>query len=104
MGPVSRISASRASRSTKTRHVRVFFHLPEPSLDELREMFTSNYHKVFGRFRRRGDPEVPSDSLKKNILVERLVGLIDQRRREYAVERAYIATQRRRRLKHEHIN
>jgi hypothetical protein len=61
-------------------------------------MFTANYNKIFGRFRRRGDPEVSSDELKKSILIERLIGLIAQRRKEYAAERAYIVTQRRRRL------
>jgi hypothetical protein len=63
-------------------------YVTEPSLDVLRDHFLANYDKVFGRFRRRGDHEVPSDQLKKSILVERLVELIDQRRLEYAAERS----------------
>ena len=84
--------------------VEEFGHVTEPSLDKLCDYFLANYNKIFGRFRRRGDPEVPSDALKKQILVERLVGLIGQRRKEYAVERQHIAEQRQRRLKREHIN
>ncbi len=80
-------------RPSALHMVEEYGFVTEPSLDELREMLTANYDKVFGRFRRRGDPEVPSGSLKKQILVERLIGLIGQRRKEYAGERQHIAEQ-----------
>jgi hypothetical protein len=91
-------------RPSALHMVEEYGFVTEPTLDVLRDYFLANYNKIFGRFRRRGDPEVPSDALKKQILVERLIGLIGQRRKEYAAERAHIATQRRRRLKRDDIN
>jgi hypothetical protein len=53
--------------------------------DELRDYFLSNYNRLFGCLRKSKALEMPSDQLRKEIMIERLIGLIEMRRAEYAM-------------------
>jgi len=56
--------------------------------DALREYFLANWYRLFGALRKSKKLEVPSDSLRKEIMVSRLLDLIEMRRAEYAAERS----------------
>jgi hypothetical protein len=60
--------------------------------DALREYFLANWYRLFGALRKSKALEVPSDSLRKAIMVSRLLDLIEMRRAEYAEERSRILT------------
>jgi hypothetical protein len=53
--------------------------------DSLREYFLANWHRLFGALRKSKALEVPSDQLRKELMVSRLLDLIEG---EYAQERA----------------
>jgi hypothetical protein len=55
--------------------------------DALAEYFLANWYRLFGALRKSKALEVPSDSLRKAIMVSRLLDLIEMRREEYAAER-----------------
>jgi hypothetical protein len=61
---------------------------PEYNRDELRKYFLTNYHRLFGPLRKSKAMEVPSDQLRKGLMIARLLDLIEMRRAEYAAERA----------------
>jgi hypothetical protein len=54
----------------------------------LGDYFLANWSRLFGPLRRSKAREVPSDSLRKAIMVSRLLDLIEMRRGEYAEERS----------------
>jgi hypothetical protein len=56
--------------------------------DALRDHFLTNYRRMFGTIRKSKALEVPSDRLRKEMIVEQLLELIEMRRSEYAEERA----------------
>jgi hypothetical protein len=56
--------------------------------DALREYFLAHWNRLFGPLRRSKAREVPSDQLRKELMVSRLLDLIEMRRAEYAAERA----------------
>jgi hypothetical protein len=56
--------------------------------DDLREYFLANWNRLFGTLRKSKALAVPSDTLRKEIMVHQLLDLIEMRRDEYAVERA----------------
>jgi hypothetical protein len=58
--------------------------------DALRDYFLTNYHRMFGPLRKSKALEVPSDRLRKEMIVEQFLELIEMRRSEYAEERAEI--------------
>jgi hypothetical protein len=60
----------------------------EYNRDELRKYFLANYQRLFGMLRKSKALEVPSDQLRKELMVEQLLELIEMRRAEYAEERA----------------
>jgi hypothetical protein len=55
---------------------------------ELGKHFLTNWNRLFGTLRRSKALEVPSDRLRKEIMICRLLDLIEMRRSEYADERA----------------
>jgi hypothetical protein len=56
--------------------------------DALAEYFTANWYRLFGALRKSKAHEVPSDALRKSIMIYWLLDLIEMRRDEYAAERA----------------
>jgi hypothetical protein len=54
----------------------------------MQEYFCANYNSFFGPLRRPKAKEVPSDGLRKFIMVSGLLDLVDGRRAEYAQERS----------------
>jgi hypothetical protein len=56
--------------------------------DELRKYFLANYQRLFGMLRKSKALEVPSDQLRKELMIEQLLELIEMRRAEYADERS----------------
>ncbi len=56
--------------------------------DAVREWMLANYNFLFGAIRYRKADEVPSDSLRKLIMITRLLNMVETRRDEYAAERA----------------
>jgi len=60
----------------------------EYNRDELREYFLANWNRLFGTLRKSKAKEVPSDRIRKELMISRLLDLIDMRRAEYADERA----------------
>jgi hypothetical protein len=54
----------------------------------LGDYFTVNWHRLFGAVRKSKALEVPSDQFRKELMVSRLLDLIEMRRAEYADERA----------------
>ena len=61
---------------------------PDYDRDELRTYFLTNWNRLFGTIRKSKAMEVPSDQLRKELMVEQLLELIEMRRAEYADERA----------------
>jgi hypothetical protein len=61
---------------------------PDYDRDELREYFVTNWNRLFGTLRRSKALEVPSDRLRKEFMISRLLDLIEMRRAEYARERS----------------
>jgi hypothetical protein len=55
---------------------------------ELGQYFLTNWNRLFGTLRRSKAMEVPSDQLRKEMMVSRLLDLIEMRRSEYADERS----------------
>jgi hypothetical protein len=51
---------------------------------EVEKYFLANYRKLFGSIRRSKAKEVPSDELRKSLLITQLMNLIDLRREENA--------------------
>jgi hypothetical protein len=60
----------------------------EYNRDELRAYFLENWNRLFGTLRKSKAKEVPSDQIRKEIMVTRLLELIEMRRAEYADERS----------------
>jgi hypothetical protein len=56
--------------------------------DELGQYFLTNWNRLFGTLRRSKALEVPSDQLRKEIMISRLLDLIEMRGAEYADERS----------------
>jgi hypothetical protein len=56
--------------------------------DALQEYFTVNWYWLFGPLRRSKAHEVTSDQFRKELMIHRLLDLIELRREEYANERA----------------
>jgi hypothetical protein len=56
--------------------------------DALQTYFLDNWHELFGPLRRSRALGVPSDQLRKEIIVSQIIALIEGRRREYANKRA----------------
>jgi hypothetical protein len=56
--------------------------------DELGRYFLTNWNRLFGTLRRSKAMEVPSDQLRKEMMISRLLDLIEMRRAEYADERS----------------
>lgn len=56
--------------------------------DALGEYFLANWFRLFGPLRRSKAHEVPSDQLRKRLMISRLLDLIEMRRAEYAAEKA----------------
>jgi hypothetical protein len=56
--------------------------------DAVREYFLTNWYRLFGALRRSKALEVPSDQLRKEVMIARLLSLIELRRQEYKNERA----------------
>jgi hypothetical protein len=54
----------------------------------LGEYFLANWYRLFGALRKSKALEVPSDKLRKELMVSILLDLIEGRRAEYAEERA----------------
>jgi hypothetical protein len=54
----------------------------------LGDYFLENWNRLFGTLRRSKAMEVPSDRLRKILMVDRLLTLIEMRRAEYAAVRA----------------
>jgi hypothetical protein len=54
----------------------------------LGEYFLANWYRLFGPLRKSKALEVPSDQFRKELMVSRLLDLIEGRRAEYAEERA----------------
>jgi hypothetical protein len=52
------------------------------------DYFLTNYTKLFGPLRPRKQAPVPSDQLRKEFIIGKLLALIETRRLEYAEERA----------------
>jgi hypothetical protein len=61
---------------------------PDYNRDELQKYFLTSWNRLFGTLRKSKALEVPSDQFRKEIMVERLLRLIEMRRAEYADERA----------------
>jgi hypothetical protein len=59
---------------------------PDYNRDE--KYFLTNWSRLFGPLRKSKAMEVPSDPLRKELMVEQLLELIEMRRAEYAEERA----------------
>jgi hypothetical protein len=55
---------------------------------EMHDYFMENYSSLFGSLRRRKVDEVPSDRLRKSVMISRLLDMAETRRDEYAAERA----------------
>jgi hypothetical protein len=58
--------------------------------EALGEYFLVNWYRLFGALRKSKALEVPSDALRKAIMITRLLDLIEGRRAEYAEERSGI--------------
>jgi hypothetical protein len=56
--------------------------------DALGQYFLANWYRLFGSLRKSKALEVPSDGLRKEIIVVRLLDLIEMRRAEYADDRS----------------
>jgi hypothetical protein len=56
--------------------------------DDQYEYFMKHYNRLFGPLRRPKINEVPSDELRKGIMISLLLNLVEERRAEYADERA----------------
>jgi hypothetical protein len=56
--------------------------------DAVREYFMTDWYRLFGALRKSKALEVPSDQLRKEVMVSRLLSLIELRRQEYRNERA----------------
>jgi hypothetical protein len=54
----------------------------------MQDFFVENYDRYFGCLRRSKAKAVPSDLLRKEIMISMLLDLVDGRRAEYAAERA----------------
>jgi hypothetical protein len=61
---------------------------PDYNRDELRTYFLANWNRLFGTLRKSKALEVESDRLRKDLMIEQLLELIEMRRAEYADERA----------------
>jgi hypothetical protein len=57
--------------------------------EALGEYFLANWYRLFGALRRSKALEVPSDQFRKELMVSRLLDLIEMRRAEYAAERVH---------------
>jgi hypothetical protein len=68
--------------------VEEYGHQLEYDRNALREYFTVNWYRLFGPLRKSKAREVPSDQLRKELMVSRLLDLIEMRRDEYAAERS----------------
>jgi hypothetical protein len=55
--------------------------------DALGDYFLANWCRLFGALRKSKALEVPSDQIRKRLMVSRLLDLIEMRRAEYAEER-----------------
>jgi hypothetical protein len=55
--------------------------------DALGKYFLTNWSRLFGPLRKSKALEVPSDVLRKELMVSRLLGLIEMHRAECAAER-----------------
>jgi hypothetical protein len=60
--------------------------------DALREYFLAHCNRLFGPSRKSKAHEVPSDQFRKELMVSRLLDLIEGRRADYAEERSRILT------------
>jgi hypothetical protein len=56
--------------------------------EALAEYFTAHGYRLFGALQKSNALEVPSDALRKSIMIHWLPDLIEMRRDEYAAERA----------------
>ena len=56
--------------------------------DALADHFMANWYRLFGPLRRSKAREVPSDQIRKGLMISRLLDLVEMRRSEYAAERA----------------
>jgi hypothetical protein len=54
----------------------------------LGDYFLQNYNRLFGTIRKSKAREVPSDQFRKELIIHRLLDLIELRREEYKNERA----------------
>ena len=61
---------------------------PDYDRAELRTYFLTNWNRLFGTIRKSKALEVPSDQLRKELMVEQVLELIEMRRAEYAEERS----------------
>jgi hypothetical protein len=61
---------------------------PDYDRDELRHYFSNNWYRLFGPLRKSKALEVPSDQLRKGLMISQLLDLIETRRAEYADERS----------------
>jgi hypothetical protein len=61
---------------------------PDYDRRELGNYFLVNWNRLFGTLRKSKALEVPSDQLRKGLMIARLLELIEMRRAEYAEERA----------------
>jgi hypothetical protein len=52
---------------------------------EVEAYFMANYNKLFGPLRRSKAKEIPSDELRKSLLITQLLNLIELRREENAL-------------------
>jgi hypothetical protein len=68
--------------------VEEYGHQLEYDRDALRDYFLDNWYRLFGPLRKSKALEVPSDQFRKELMVSRLLDLIEMRRKEYANERA----------------
>jgi hypothetical protein len=78
-------------RELRPRHllmVEEYGIAPTYDRAELGEHFLTHWNRLFGTLRRSKALEVPSDRLRKILMVDRLLDLIEGRRAEYAAEAA----------------
>src|SRR5437879_5214125 len=77
-------------RELRPRHLHmVEKHGVAPTYNRaaLGEYFLLNWNRLFGTLRKSRAMEVPSDALRRELMICRLLDLIEGRRAEYAAER-----------------
>ena len=87
--PTFNFGRRRSLTELRPRHllmVEEYGHRLDYDRDELGRYFLSNWNRLFGTIRRSKALEVKSDQLRKEMMVSRLLNLIEDRRAEYTDE------------------